>query len=160
MLRNPSKIYFRSPCSNLSEIHTFIWDLSTFRSHTFIWDLNHYIYLSEIWIIFLSQTYLVMVAHAILERMDSEMKRLYPGHKQPWVLFSRLGLSFIGLIFPPFIKNKTHECPNLTCDVLSTTVYTAFLSWETTPLFKEGLLSDQGCFHFTMVSDSFLLCSV
>lgn len=95
-----------------------------------------------------------------LKEQDLKWEGLCPGDKQPWAFFSRFRTSLVRPIFPSFIRNKIHECPDLTCNVLSTTVRGTSLNGETTPLLKEGFLSEQGCFHWAMVSDSFLLCSV
>ena len=62
-------------------------------------------------------------------------ERLCPGiSSHGW--FSAVWPSSTGPIFPSFIRNKTHECPDLTCDVLSSTVHAASPTWETTPLFS------------------------
>lgn len=90
--------------------------------------------------------------------MGSGMRKVVPTGQAAIGISQQSGPSLVEPTFPSFIKNKTHECPGLTCDVLSTTVRAASLSWETTPLFKEALLCDQACFHYAVVSDSFLLC--
>lgn len=132
MLRNPSKIYFRSPCSNLSEIHTFIWDLNTFRSHTFIWDLNNYIHLSEIWIIFLSQSYLVMVAHAILERMDLKWKDCTQGTSSLGYFSAGWGCLSLGWFFHH--SSKTRPMNVLTWHVMFFPPQSTLPSWVGKPL--------------------------
>ena len=70
-----------------------------------------------------------------LKKKDLKWERLHPGtssHGQ----CSAFWPSSTGPIFSSFIRNKTHECPDLTCDVLSSTVHAASPTWETTPLFR------------------------
>lgn len=82
-----------------------------------------------------------MVACGVIKRMGSGMRKIVPTGQVAMGIFQQSEPSLVEPIFPSFIRNKTHECPGLTCDVLSTIVHAASLSWETTPLFKEALLS-------------------
>lgn len=99
-----------------------------------------------------------MVVYRVLKRMGPGMRKVVLTGQAVMGIFQQSGPSLVEPIFPSFIRNKTDECHGLTCDVLSTIVHAASLSWETTPLFKEALLCDQGCFHRAVASDSFLLC--